>query len=167
MWTENLERILGAATEEDRNFAYVNATARELFNPVDPLYSNASTGLSDFDGQVAAFEQRYGSFTANDLVTVNFGGNDLTVLGATPTSETVTQTVNAIVAGMEELSDLGARHFLVTNLPDLTYAPFLSNPEAAAAVGIDAVLLDTLVVRTLLVPALAILLGERFGWPRS
>ena len=29
------------------------------------------------------------------------------------------------------------------------------------------VLLDTLVVRTVLVPALALLLGDRFWWPRK
>ena len=29
------------------------------------------------------------------------------------------------------------------------------------------VLLDTLVVRTVLVPALALLLGDRFWWPRE
>jgi RND superfamily putative drug exporter len=29
------------------------------------------------------------------------------------------------------------------------------------------VLLDTLVVRTLLVPAIALVLGERFWWPRK
>jgi RND superfamily putative drug exporter len=29
------------------------------------------------------------------------------------------------------------------------------------------VLLDTLVVRTVLVPALALLLGDKFWWPRS
>jgi len=29
------------------------------------------------------------------------------------------------------------------------------------------VLLDTLVVRTVLVPAIAVMMGDRFWWPRS
>ena len=69
----------------------------------------------NFQSQIDQFQQANGTFLPTDLVTVTFGGNDLTVLGVTPSAETVTQTVDAIVAGMEEMVDLGARHFLVTN----------------------------------------------------
>lgn len=140
-WTTFLGQILGVQnTGQDTNFAYEGGTAALVVDP-----SGFFLPQFNFQSQIDQFQQSYSRFLPTDLVTVTFGGNDLTVLGATPTSETVTQTVDAIVTGMEELVGLGARHFLVTNLPDLTYAPFLSNPEAAAAVGIDAGLLDTLV----------------------
>jgi phospholipase/lecithinase/hemolysin len=133
MWTENLERILGVATEEDRNFAYVNATARELFNPVDPLYSNA--GLSDFDGQIDAFARAYGSLSANDLVTVNFGGNDLTLPSNVTPQEGIALSVQALVDGLERLADLGARHFLVTNVANVELAPLFKDPGFLQQLG--------------------------------
>ena len=39
--------------------------------------------------------------------------------------------------------------------------------DAARQAGYASVLLDTLVVRTLLVPSLGLTLGERFWWPRK
>ena len=135
MWTENLERILGVASDQDKNFAYVNATARELFNPVDPLYSNE--GLSDFQGQIDAFKAAYGSFSANDLVTVNFGGNDLTLPSGVTPQEGIALSVRAIVDGLESLADLGARHFLVTNVADVELAPLFKDPAFLAQLGAE------------------------------
>ena len=140
-WTQFLADILGVENNgQDTNFAFEGGTAALVVDS-----SGFFLPQFNFQSQIDYFQQSYGKFSSTDLVTVTFGGNDLTVLGVTPTSETVTQAVNAIVDGMEELAGLGARHFLVTNLPDLTYAPFLSSPEAAAAVGIDSALLGTLV----------------------
>lgn len=142
-WTTYLGDILGVDDNnnaKDTNFAFEGGTAAVVNDP-----SGFFLPQFNFQSQIDLFQQAYGNFLPTDLVTITFGGNDLTVLGATPTAATVTQTVQAIVDGMGELADLGARHFLVTNLPDLTYAPFLSNPEAAAAVGVDAALLDSLV----------------------
>ena len=133
MWTENLSRILGVATDEDTNFAYVNATARALFNPVDPL--QPTTGLTNFQGQIDAFAQARGSFTANDLVTVNFGGNDLTLPSDVSPQEGIALSVQAIVDGLESLADLGARHFLVTNVADVELAPLFKDPAFLAQLG--------------------------------
>jgi phospholipase/lecithinase/hemolysin len=133
MWTENLSRILGAATDEDTNFAYVNATARALFNPVDPLQS--TTNLTNFQGQIDAFEQARGTFKANDLVTVNFGGNDLTLPSNVSPQEGIALSVEAIVDGLERLADLGARHFLVTNVADVELAPLFKDPGFLQQLG--------------------------------
>ena len=133
LWTENLERILGVETDEDRNFAYVNATAREIFNPVDPLQS--TTGLTNFHGQIAAFEEAYGTFTATDLVTVNFGGNDLTLPSEASPEEGIELSVQAIVDGLDRLVDLGARHFLVTNVPNVELAPLFKDPAFLEQLG--------------------------------
>lgn len=133
MWTENLERILGVPSDEDRNFAYVNATARAIFNPIDQLQS--TTSLTNFEGQIDTFEQAYGSFTANDLVTVNFGGNDLTLPSDVSVQEGITFSVNAIVDGLDHLADLGARHFLVTNVVNAELAPLFKDPAFLEQLG--------------------------------
>jgi RND superfamily putative drug exporter len=44
--------------------------------------------------------------------------------------------------------------------------PLVTLTQIGTIVGIG-VLLDTLIVRTLLVPAIAIMTGERFWWPSS
>ncbi len=133
-WTANLASILGVQpSDEDTNFAYVNATARPIVNPIDPLQS--TTGLTDFQGQIDAFEEAYGSFTANDLVTVNFGGNDLTLPSDVSPEEGIALSVEAIVSGLERLADLGARHFLVTNVANVELAPLFKDPAFLEALG--------------------------------
>ena len=134
MWTENLERILGVQTDEDRDFAYANATARAgISNPFDQLKS--TTGLTDFEGQIDAFQQAYGSFTANDLVTVGFGGNDVTFPSDVTPEEGVTLSVKAVVDGLEHLADLGARHFLVANAPNVELSPLFKTPGVLEQIG--------------------------------
>jgi phospholipase/lecithinase/hemolysin len=132
-WTENLSRILGAATDEDTSFGYVLATARAIENPLDPF--NGQTTLNTFQGQIDAFVQAKGSFSANDLVTVTFGGNDLTLPSNLSPQEGITASVGAIVDGMERLADLGAQHFLVTNLPNIELAPLFQDPAFLAQLG--------------------------------
>ena len=135
-WTTDLAQLLGATdATQQQNFAYVNATARDLGvpNPFDP---NADqTTLDTFAGQVAQFAQQDGSFTSNDLVTVTFGGNDITLPSAVPPDQGIPASVNAIISGLDQLADLGAKHFLVSNLADITIAPLFSNPDFLAATG--------------------------------
>ena len=132
-WTENLERILGAATEEDNNFAYVNATARGIANPLDPLGDR--TELDSFAGQIDAFEATGKVFRATDLATVTFGGNDLTLPSGASPEEGIALSVQAIVDGLERLAGLGAEHFLVANVADVELAPLFGDPEFLAALG--------------------------------
>lgn len=135
-WTTDLAQILGAtASSQQQNFAYESATARDLGipNAFDP---NASkTPLSTFAGQVAQFAQQDGSFSSNDLVSVTFGGNDISLPSSEAPDQGVTDSVNAIISGLGQLADLGAKHFLVSNLPDITLAPLFSNPDFLAATG--------------------------------
>jgi phospholipase/lecithinase/hemolysin len=136
-WTDNLAKILGAQeTEgEDNNFGYVLATARPIENPLDPF--TGQTTLNTFEGQIDAFEHEHGSFTANDLVTVTFGGNDLTLPSNLSPEEGVAASVQAIVDGLDRLADLGARHFAVTNLPDLELAPLFRAPDFLQQLGAE------------------------------
>lgn len=138
-WTTDLAQILGATDpSQQQNFAYESATARDLGvpNPFDP--NTSKTTLDTFAGQVEQFAQQNGSFTPNDLVTVTFGGNDISLPSAVTPDQGVTDSVNAIISGLGQLADLGAKHFLVSNLPDVTLAPLFSNPDFLAATGATA-----------------------------
>ncbi len=135
-WTTDLAQILGAtAPGQQQNFAYESATARDLGvpNPFDP--NTSQTTLDTFAGQVQQFAKQDGSFGSNDLVSVTFGGNDLSLPSAETPDQGVTDSVNAIISGLGQLADLGAKHFLVSNLPDITLAPLFSNPDFLAATG--------------------------------
>jgi phospholipase/lecithinase/hemolysin len=130
-WTTDLAQALGAhQTDAQTNFAYENATAQSTFNPMDPVGT-----LLDFQGQVNLFQATDHTFSATDLATVTFGGNDLTFPSNVAPETTVTLTVKAITDGLHELANLGAKHFLVTNLPDVTLAPLFSDPKFLAATG--------------------------------
>ena len=137
-WTANLGRILGvpetgADSGADANFAYVLATARPIDNPLDPFQGR--TGLNTFAGQIEAFEETQGTFLATDLVTVTFGGNDLTLPGTLPPGQAIAASVHAIIDGLERLADLGAEHFLVANVANVELAPLFSDPAFLAALG--------------------------------
>jgi phospholipase/lecithinase/hemolysin len=135
-WTDYLSQALGVAdSDQDTNFAYLNATARALENSLDPLQS--TTSLSNFAGQIDRFEQSYGRLSPTDLVTVTFGGNDLTLPSDVTPQEGIDQSVDAIVDGLERLQCLGGEHFLVTNLPDVSLAPIFSDPNFLEALGGD------------------------------
>ena len=135
-WTTDLAQILGAtAPSQQVNFAYESATARDLGvpNAFDPDASK--TPLDTFAGQIQQFEKQDGSFSANDLVSVTFGGNDISLPSTDSPEQGVTDSVNAIVSGLGQLADMGAKHFLVSNLADITLAPLFSNPDFLAATG--------------------------------
>jgi phospholipase/lecithinase/hemolysin len=135
-WTTNLAQILGAtAPSQQQNFAYESATARDLGvpNAFDPDASK--TPLDTFAGQIQQFETQDGSFNSNDLVSVTFGGNDISLPSTEAPEQGVTDSVNAIISGLGQLADMGAKHFLVSNLADVTLAPLFSNPDFLAATG--------------------------------
>ena len=148
-WTTHLARILGvedgptaedpnggADEGPDTNFSYLDATARELENPFDPL-QEAAGGLTDFTGQIDAFEEAYGTFSPDDLVVVSFGGNDLTLPpgeGQSP-EEAAAASIQATIDGIARLASLGAEKLLVANLVDVEIVPIFSDPEFAAQFG--------------------------------
>lgn len=138
-WSDYLGRILGVEdyAEQDTNFSYLDATARELFNPVDPF--GAATKLNTFAGQIDAFKEAYGTFDENDLVVVNFGGNDLTLPpeeGVAP-EEAARQSIQATVDGIASLQALGAENFLVGLVPPVELAPIFSDPAFQALLGVE------------------------------
>ena len=138
-WTTYLARILGVEEyeEQDTNFSYLDATARDLINPVDPF--GEATELNTFAGQIDTFEETYGTFTEDDLVVVNFGGNDLTLPpeeGVAP-EEAAQQSIQATVDGIANLQELGAENFLVGLVPPVELAPIFSDPEFLDLLGVE------------------------------
>ena len=148
-WTTYLGRILGVDEgtspddpdgdvgfdDPDTNFSYLDATARELVNPFDPV--QPFTGLTDFAGQIDAFEEVYGGFSSDDLVVVSFGGNDLTLPPAEGQSpmDAAAESIQATIDGIARLASLGAEKFLVPNVVDVEIVPIFSDPEFAAQFG--------------------------------
>ena len=146
-WTTYLARILGVEDyeEQDTNFSYLDATARDLVNPVDPF--GEATELNTFAGQIGTFEETYGTFTEDDLVVVNFGGNDLTLPpeeGVAP-EEAAQQSIQATVDGIAELQELGAENFLVGLVPPVELAPIFSDPEFLGLLGVEPGFFDPVV----------------------
>ena len=135
-WTTDLSQILGlTSASQQENFAYESATGRDLGmpNPFDPDASQ--TPLDTFAGQIQQFEKQDGSFSPNDLVSVTFGGNDISMPSTESPEQGVTDSVNAIISGMQQLADAGAKHFLISNLPDITLAPLFSSAAFQQATG--------------------------------
>jgi len=145
-WTTDLAQMLGATEpSQQENFAFENATGRPLGVP-DPFAPNASkTNLATFAGQIQQFQNQDGSFTSSDVVSVTFGGNDISLPGDLPPDQGITASVNAIISGLGQLADLGAKHFLVSNLPDISIAPLFSDPGFLAATGATPALFQGLV----------------------
>ncbi|MGI4945798.1 MAG: ScyD/ScyE family protein, partial [Janthinobacterium lividum] len=138
-WTTDLAQYLGAtAPGQQENFAYESATARDLGipNPFDPDASQ--TPLDTFAGQIQQFQKQDGTVSSNAVVSVTFGGNDISLPSTEAPQQGVADSVNAIISGMQQLVADGAKHFLVSNLPDITLAPLFSSPAFLAATGATA-----------------------------
>lgn len=131
-WTTDLAQILGATqSAQYTNFAYEFGTAQTMTDALDPL-----NGALSFSTQLGLFQAANHSFSSNDLVTVTFGGNDLTLPTTNTPDQTIALTVKSIIGGMQQAVDLGAKHFLVTNLPDLGITPLFSSPAFQAETGL-------------------------------
>jgi phospholipase/lecithinase/hemolysin len=138
-WTDYLARSLGVEDyeQQDTNFSYLDATARDLNNPTDPF--GEATELNTFAGQVETFKETAGTFTPDDLVVVNFGGNDLTLPpeeGVAP-EEAAQQSIQATVDGIADLQELGAENFLVGLVPPVELAPIFNDQEFLDLLGVE------------------------------
>lgn len=104
-----------------RNFSVGGAQFAEVAGDASP----------SFQEQIDAFKGSGLSFSADSLVLVTFGGNDVrrevanlaTVPGYVPN---LTATLQAFDAGLTDLFTLGARNILVTGLPDVGQIPAIT-----------------------------------------
>ncbi len=140
-WTTDLALSFGLfSPSQQENFAYEGATAGSLgdmFSPVNP--TGGLTPLDTFAGQIRLFAKQHGRFSPDDVVSVTFGGNDiflasqLALAGKANSAQVLADSVNAIVAGLTQLRSLGARHILVSNSPDVSFAPIFLTAEFKAS----------------------------------
>ncbi len=149
-WTTDLALSLGLfSPSQQENFAYEGATAGSLgttSSPVNP--TGGLTPLDTFAGQIDRFAQQQGRFSSDQLVSVTFGGNDiflassLALAGKANSSQVISDSIAATVTGLTRLADLGAKHILVSNSPDVTFAPIFSTAEfkasGATVAGVEA-----------------------------
>jgi len=135
-WTTDLAQYLGAfSPAQQENFAYEGATARPLGVP-DPFIPDAGkTPLDTFAGQIQQFQKQDGTILPNAVVSVTFGGNDISLPSTESPIQGVMDSVTAVISGLQTLVADGAKHFLVSNLPDITLAPLFNDPAFQAATG--------------------------------
>lgn len=136
-WTTDLAFVFRLV---QHNYAYEGATAGSLGNAFSPV--NPTGGLSPLDtfaGQIQQFAGKDGTFSPRDVVSVTFGGNDIflassqALAGQASSAQVLQDSVDAFIAGLRQLRGLGARHFLVSNSPDVTLTPILSSAEFKAS----------------------------------
>jgi len=140
MWTDYLSQSLGFGLLEPRlaggtNYSVGGARA----------VPNADPSL-DFPQQLEFFANDLGGGPAdpNALYVVNFGGNDARdILHAAADAPDPAAVIPTIAAGIEALSQLGARNILVGGIPNIGLQPEQNGAEAegrALSLALDAAL---------------------------
>lgn len=110
-----------------RNFSVGGAQTREVSGDASPSFLE----------QVEAFRTSGQAFTADSLVLVTLGGNDirseLAKVGANPRyMPDFTATLTAMTEGLTSLYTLGARNVVITGLPDVGQIPAVTQFNSPA-----------------------------------
>lgn len=116
VWLEGFASSFGASSTAHRfggnNFAYGGAEANTASAFTQLIIPNVGT-------QITRWQDSGASFGANDLAVVWAGSNDFIGAGVTDPL----RVANDVDVHLDRLYDLGARQFLVMNLPSLGYIP--------------------------------------------
>jgi outer membrane lipase/esterase len=141
-----------------------------LAGGTDYAYGSGETGLEPFNlsdprtdvlGAAGQLAQYQGFLTAthttadpNALYTIWIGSNDLAdVLASNPDPSTAAADVGIVAANIgtiiNQLSALGAKNFLVVNVPDLGASPLAGTPAARTALSQLSGALDTTLAASL------------------
>lgn len=126
VWAEGFSTTLGGSASSSlnggTNFAYGGAEA----NP-GAVFSTLFT--PNIVTQIGYFQLGVGTFGSDDLVVLWAGGNDFAIRGETDPLRVAAD----MATHMNSLYALGARKFLIPNLPKLGYVPrFVGTPDEAA-----------------------------------
>jgi phospholipase/lecithinase/hemolysin len=117
----------GNTTDQSVNFAFGLATTGE--NGIGDLGTFIPSVQQQVDWFVNDHQQANKTADPNALYIIWAGANDYTT---TPDADPE-QTVDNIETEIESLYDIGARNFLVPNLPDLGQTPDARSPEASVS----------------------------------
>lgn len=144
VWVQDLAASLGLAPLQasrlgGTDYAYgTGETGVTSFNTSLP-----ETDLLGTTGQIAQFEATHSTADPNALYTIWFGSNDLDdMLANAPPSEYAADLgiiAGNIDAAINGLAGLGAKNFLVVNVPDLGITPAALTAGPAASAGATAV----------------------------
>jgi outer membrane lipase/esterase len=128
VWIEPFAERLGLTIDFDTPFAN-NQAVGGAFTGLDGLFG-AGTGVLS---QVGGFLAAGGTFQPDDLVVVWAGANDYLFTPIAPPD-----AVENLALAVTELSDTGARRFLVPNLPNLGDTPLARSQGPAVVDGLNA-----------------------------
>jgi phospholipase/lecithinase/hemolysin len=126
VWVESFATALGGSATRSSagglNFAYGGAEA-------DTGAVLSTLFMPNIGTQIGSYQSSQGTFGADDLVVLWAGGNDFAIRGETDPLK----VANDMAAHMSTLYGLGARKFLLPNLPELGYVPrFMGTGDEAA-----------------------------------
>lgn len=134
VWHEYLAPQLGLAPalnsesgDGRKNYAFGGAQVNSLGGPTAGLFSQFDLFESDLNGAAA---------DENALYVTWIGANDVQAAAITPTdfSVALTASLNGLFDTINNLAALGAKTFLIPNLPDIGRIPaFAGGPAAANA----------------------------------
>jgi phospholipase/lecithinase/hemolysin len=131
------------------NFAVGGATSGE-----GNVFSNSLPG---FQIQVLTYLKSGQRASGNDLYVIWIGANDFSaVIGPA-------QTVANIKRGIAELSDAGARNFVVINVPDISLTPLVQSLGGATVLAAKQYVLATNVLLGVELPLFALQHGIRIN----
>jgi phospholipase/lecithinase/hemolysin len=125
-WAPDAAPAFASSDPRAGNFAVASARAR----------SNSATPNVHMAAQVGAFLQRSGGSAPNDaLYIIDFGGNDVrdALFGAGP--QALADALQSIASNLSTLYGAGARHFLVLNVPNISFLPSVVAFGPAAVEG--------------------------------
>jgi phospholipase/lecithinase/hemolysin len=146
VWVETLADKLGIDLV---NFAYGGATTG-IENTLDTTFNNLglpTDSLLGLQGEVAAFQSQFpGGADANGLYAIWAGGNDFLSTDSTSFQpfDTPDTSLNQVESALNTLANLGAKNFLVLNLPDLGKLPSTIGLVDTQDCSLDAVCLNNL-----------------------
>ena len=139
-WAEEFAKARGWAADAGPAFASADPRAGNFAVAGARARSNSETPNVSMATQVGALLQRSGgSAPPNALYVIDFGGNDIrdalfAVLGGGNPSQVLTDALVSIQTNISTLHARGARHFLVLNVPNISFIPSITvlGPTAAA-----------------------------------
>jgi phospholipase/lecithinase/hemolysin len=118
LWVESLASLVDVDLDSDTNFAFGGARTDNSNNLSDRLPENTPPlpGLQD---QIDRFVQQVPQADPDALYVIAAGANDY----VDPNSFDVQETLGNLSGAITRLAAVGARNFLISNLPDLGEIP--------------------------------------------
>jgi phospholipase/lecithinase/hemolysin len=158
VWVQDLSASLGLGALNPslaggNDFAYGGATSGTIANGVHTANASDLTGAT---GQISQFEALHSTANPNALYTIWIGANDLAdILATHPSATAAAVEAGSVVANVDSaiasLASVGAKNFLIVDVPNLGLVPgtIAAGPAAQAAASALSAGFDTALVNSL------------------